>query len=72
MAKQAAAELGYVPNTGAKQLVTRKSNLIGVFMPEFEFESPQLMVRESVTRVIHNYKSINNLRDRGWRLCLRS
>lgn len=37
--KQAAAELGYVPNLGAKQLVTRKSNLIGVFMPEFEYES---------------------------------
>ncbi|MCL6459962.1 MAG: LacI family transcriptional regulator [Gorillibacterium sp.] len=37
--QQAAASLGYVPNLGAKQLVTRKSNLIGVFMPEFDFET---------------------------------
>lgn len=36
--QQAAAELGYVPNLGAKQLVTRKSNLIGVFMPELDNE----------------------------------
>ncbi|MUT64669.1 LacI family DNA-binding transcriptional regulator [Paenibacillus sp. NEAU-GSW1] len=36
--QQAAMELGYVPNLGAKQLVTRKSNLIGLFMPELEKE----------------------------------
>ncbi|WNS45618.1 LacI family DNA-binding transcriptional regulator [Paenibacillus sp. MMS20-IR301] len=37
--QETAAELGYVPNLGAKQLVTRKSNLVGVFMPEIEGES---------------------------------
>ncbi len=37
--QEAAAELGYVPNLGAKQLVTRRSNLIGVFMPELDSES---------------------------------
>ncbi len=37
--QKAAAELGYVPNLGAKQLVTRKSGLVGVFVPEFDFES---------------------------------
>lgn len=37
--RQAAKELGYVPNSGAKQLVTQKSNLIGVFFPEFGLES---------------------------------
>ncbi len=37
--QKAAAELGYVPNLGAKQLVTRKSGLVGVFLPEFVFES---------------------------------
>jgi LacI family transcriptional regulator len=37
--QKAAAELGYVPNLGAKQLVTRKSGLVGVFVPEFGFES---------------------------------
>lgn len=37
--QEAAQSLGYVPNLGAKQLVTRKSNLVGVFMPEMEKES---------------------------------
>lgn len=37
--QEAALSLGYVPNLGAKQLVTRRSNLIGVFMPEMESES---------------------------------
>lgn len=37
--RQAAKELGYVPNSGAKQLVTQKSNLVGVFFPEFGVES---------------------------------
>lgn len=37
--QQAAKELGYVPNSGAKQLVTQRSNLIGVFFPEFGMES---------------------------------
>ncbi|AIQ58346.1 LacI family DNA-binding transcriptional regulator [Paenibacillus borealis] len=37
--QEAAATLGYVPNLGAKQLVTRTSNLVGVFMPEMEGES---------------------------------
>ncbi|AEY66124.1 LacI family DNA-binding transcriptional regulator [Clostridium sp. BNL1100] len=37
--QKAAAELGYVPNLGAKQLVTRKSGLVGVFVPEFDYES---------------------------------
>ncbi|WP_054940374.1 LacI family DNA-binding transcriptional regulator [Paenibacillus ihuae] len=37
--RQAAKELGYVPNSGAKQLVTQRSNLIGVFFPEFGMES---------------------------------
>ncbi len=31
--------MGYVPDLGAKQLVGKSSKLIGIFMPEFEFEA---------------------------------
>lgn len=37
--RQKAREMGYVPDLGAQQLVGKRSNLIGVFMPEFEFEA---------------------------------
>ncbi|MDF2935218.1 MAG: LacI family transcriptional regulator [Paenibacillaceae bacterium] len=39
LVERKAAELGYVPNLGAKQLVGKKSGLIGIFMPEFEMEA---------------------------------
>lgn len=39
LVEKKAAELGYVPNLGAKQLVGKKSGLIGIFMPEFEVEA---------------------------------
>lgn len=42
--RQKARELGYIPDLGAKQLVSKRSDLIGVFMPEFEFEAtPEFM-----------------------------
>jgi LacI family transcriptional regulator len=34
-----AKEMGYVPHLGAKQLVGKRSNMIGVFIPQFEFEA---------------------------------
>jgi LacI family transcriptional regulator len=37
--REAAKSMGYVPNLGAKQLVGKRSNLVGIFMPEFEFEA---------------------------------
>lgn len=37
--RRKAKEMGYFPDLGAKQLVSRRSNLIGIFMPEFEFEA---------------------------------
>jgi LacI family transcriptional regulator len=33
-----AQEMGYVPNLGAKELVNRRSNLIGIIIPETDFE----------------------------------
>lgn len=39
LVQETAKEMGYIPNLGAKQLVGKRSNLIGVFMPEFEFEA---------------------------------
>ncbi|RAU98142.1 LacI family DNA-binding transcriptional regulator [Paenibacillus sp. YN15] len=39
LVERKAAELGYVPNLGAKQLVGKKSGLIGIFMPEFDMEA---------------------------------
>ncbi|WP_040952216.1 LacI family DNA-binding transcriptional regulator [Gorillibacterium massiliense] len=42
--RQKAMELGYIPNMGAQQLVGKSSKLIGVFIPEFEFEAtPEFM-----------------------------
>jgi LacI family transcriptional regulator len=37
--EEMARSLGYVPNLGAQQLVGKRSNLIGVFMPEFDVEA---------------------------------
>jgi LacI family transcriptional regulator len=37
--RQKAREMGYVPDLGARQLVGKRSNLIGIFMPEFDFEA---------------------------------
>ncbi|MFC5406972.1 LacI family DNA-binding transcriptional regulator [Cohnella soli] len=34
-----AKEMGYVPHLGAKQLVGKSSRLIGLFVPQFEFEA---------------------------------
>lgn len=34
-----AKEMGYIPHLGAKQLVGKGSRLVGVFMPEFDFEA---------------------------------
>ncbi|WP_042169032.1 LacI family DNA-binding transcriptional regulator [Paenibacillus gorillae] len=37
--QQKARELGYVPDLGAQQLAGKRSNFIGVFAPEFDFEA---------------------------------
>jgi LacI family transcriptional regulator len=37
--EETAHSMGYVPHLGAKQLVGKSSNLIGIFIPEFEFEA---------------------------------
>ncbi|GGG73466.1 LacI family DNA-binding transcriptional regulator [Paenibacillus radicis (ex Gao et al. 2016)] len=37
--QQKARELGYVPDLGAQQLAGKRSNFIGVFSPEFDFEA---------------------------------
>lgn len=34
-----AKEMGYVPNLGAQQLVGKRSNLIGVYVPEFDHDN---------------------------------
>ncbi|WP_276355504.1 LacI family DNA-binding transcriptional regulator [Cohnella caldifontis] len=39
-----AEEFGYVPHFGAKQLVGKGSRLVGVMMPEFEFEASNSFV----------------------------
>lgn len=39
LVERKAAEIGYVPNLGAKQLVGKKSGLIGIFMPQFDMEA---------------------------------
>ncbi len=36
LVEDAARAMGYVPNIGAQQLVGKRSNLIGVFVPEFD------------------------------------
>lgn len=36
---QAAAELGYVPSLAAQELVNQKSNLIGIIIPDSDFEA---------------------------------
>ncbi|RED56818.1 LacI family DNA-binding transcriptional regulator [Cohnella lupini] len=37
--QETAKAMGYVPHLGAKQLVGKGSNMIGVFIPQFEFEA---------------------------------
>lgn len=39
LVRDKAEELGYIPHYGAKQLVGKSSQLVGVIMPEFEFEA---------------------------------
>lgn len=39
LVEKKAKEMGYVPNLGAQQLVGKRSNLIGVYVPEFEHEN---------------------------------
>ncbi len=39
--EETAKSMGYVPHMGAKQLVGKSSNLIGVFIPQFEFEASE-------------------------------
>ncbi|MCD9025888.1 LacI family transcriptional regulator [Cohnella sp. NL03-T5] len=39
LVEETAKSMGYVPHLGAKQLVGKSSNLIGVFIPQFEFEA---------------------------------
>ena len=42
--RRKAQDMGYVPNMGARQLVGKRSHLVGVFIPEFEFEAtPEFM-----------------------------
>ncbi|WEK53495.1 MAG: LacI family DNA-binding transcriptional regulator [Candidatus Cohnella colombiensis] len=36
LVEEMAQKMGYIPHLGAKQLVSNHSNLIGVFLPEFE------------------------------------
>ncbi|TFE25807.1 LacI family DNA-binding transcriptional regulator [Cohnella luojiensis] len=39
LVQETAKAMGYVPHLGAKQLVGKGSNMIGVFIPQFEFEA---------------------------------
>jgi LacI family transcriptional regulator len=39
LVQETAKAMGYVPHLGAKQLVGKSSNMIGVFIPQFEFEA---------------------------------
>jgi LacI family transcriptional regulator len=39
LVQETAKVMGYVPHLGAKQLVGKRSNMIGVFIPQFEFEA---------------------------------
>lgn len=39
LVQETARAMGYVPHLGAKQLVGKSSNMIGVFIPQFEFEA---------------------------------
>jgi len=39
LVEKTAKQMGYVPNLGAQQLVGKRSNLIGVYVPEFEHEN---------------------------------
>jgi LacI family transcriptional regulator len=39
LVEETAKSMGYVPHLGAKQLVGKSSNLIGVFIPQYEFEA---------------------------------
>ncbi|WP_027085714.1 LacI family DNA-binding transcriptional regulator [Cohnella panacarvi] len=39
LVEKTAKEMGYVPNMGAQQLVGKRSNLIGVYVPEFEHDN---------------------------------
>jgi LacI family transcriptional regulator len=39
LVNQAVQELGYVPNLQARELVNKRSNLVGVIIPEMDFEA---------------------------------
>lgn len=39
LVKETVNKMGYIPNLGAKQLVGKSSNLIGIFIPEIDFEA---------------------------------
>lgn len=39
LVEEKAKAMGYVPNLGAQQLVGKRSNLIGVYVPEFDHEN---------------------------------
>jgi LacI family transcriptional regulator len=41
LVEETAKSMGYVPHLGAKQLVGKSSNLIGFFIPQFEFEASE-------------------------------
>lgn len=49
--------MGYVPHPGAKQLVGKSSNLIGIFVPQFEFEASTEFVKmfSPIQQVLQGY-----------------
>ncbi|MFC5530898.1 LacI family DNA-binding transcriptional regulator [Cohnella yongneupensis] len=69
LVEQMAREMGYVPNLGAQQLVGKRSNLIGVFVPEFDhgkalfydmFSSIQKALQSEGKDAIFYYVSFSN------------
>jgi LacI family transcriptional regulator len=44
LVEETAKSMGYVPHLGAKQLVGKSSNMIGIFIPQFEFEASEGIV----------------------------
>ncbi|WP_435923043.1 LacI family DNA-binding transcriptional regulator [Paenibacillus sp. DYY-L-2] len=59
---EAAKELGYVPNLSAKELVSRKSKLVGLLISDSDYEARpaffELLPYINKTLALHNYRAI--------------
>lgn len=67
----AAKELGYVPNLAAKELVSQKSKLVGIFISDSDYEARpaffELLPYINRTLALHDYRAIIcTLRDSGY------